>query len=59
MAGGADGTINIWSTADWSLVDKVTDHHGAVASLAISPDQPILASAGDDSVINLWSFEIE
>jgi WD40 repeat protein/transcriptional regulator with XRE-family HTH domain len=44
--GGDDGTVYVWDTADNSLLRRLAGHHGAVKTLAWSPDSALLASAG-------------
>src|SRR5262249_49068782 len=43
---GADGTIKLWDTRTYRLVDTLRGHRGGVHSLAFRPDGKRLASAG-------------
>jgi WD40 repeat protein/serine/threonine protein kinase len=55
-AGGADGTVQIWSLSTrrrrWSL--KL--HRGRVRGIAFSPDGEGLASVGSDGKLQIWKF---
>lgn len=55
----ADGGIALVRTASWSTAARSTTfvldgHHGAVTSLAFSPDGSLLASISLDRTIKLW-----
>ena len=54
VTAGADAHIAIW-TSGRQQPDKLLDgHSGPIASLAISPDNSMLASASWDRTIRLW-----
>jgi DNA-binding CsgD family transcriptional regulator len=44
--GGYDGSISVWEAADGTLHRQLAGHHGAVMSVAWSPDGRRLASGG-------------
>jgi len=54
VTAGADARIAIW-TSGQQQPDKILDgHSGPIASLAVSPDNTLLASASWDRTIRLW-----
>jgi WD40 repeat protein len=54
-AGGIDGTIRLWNTANRSPIGlPLPSHKGKVLHLAFSPDGKKLASAGSDHKIVIW-----
>ncbi|KAG8914311.1 hypothetical protein FRC01_004129, partial [Tulasnella sp. 417] len=55
VAGLHDGTIKIWETRSWSLVQTFELHLGAIKSLAFSGDGSELISSGEDRSIHIWS----
>lgn len=54
-SGGADGTLTFW-TESGERRGQVDAHTGAVNALALRPDGQLLASAGDDGMIRLWTW---
>jgi cytochrome c len=54
VTAGADAHIAVW-TPGQQQPDKILDgHSGPIASLAVSPDNTLLASASWDRTIRLW-----
>jgi WD40 repeat protein len=58
-SGGQDGLVFLW---EWNTKNKITElkgHTDEVTAVAFSPDKEsnLLASAGSDRVIHLWSIE--
>lgn len=51
---GADGSVKIWSTDDFTLLHAFSDHKGRVWDIAWSPGGERLASVGDDRRIVIY-----
>lgn len=54
-SGGADGTLTFW-TENGERRGRVEAHTGKINALALRPDGQLLASAGDDGMIRLWTW---
>jgi serine/threonine protein kinase len=54
VVGGDDGSVNAVDFARRTVLWRAKGHGGQVASLAISPDNRMVASGGADSFIRLW-----
>ncbi len=54
-SGGADRTIKLWNTSNFSLSRTYRGHHEPVTALALSHDGRLLASASLDGAVRLWS----
>ena len=54
VVGGDDGTVTAVDFARRAKLWSAREHTGQIASLAISPDNRIVASGGNDSIIRLW-----
>ncbi|MEP0934075.1 MULTISPECIES: GUN4 domain-containing protein [unclassified Leptolyngbya] len=57
VAGMADGTVRIWSTATGQLERTLTGHRYAVRTIAISADGTQLVSASSDQTIKVWNLQ--
>ena len=53
-AGGRDGHIRVWSTADGAVLHNLRAHDRRLRALAYSPDGNHLVSAGEDRAICIW-----
>ena len=53
---GADRLVVLWDTATWKAVRSFEAHKEGVLALAFHPRQPLLASAGGDGAVKLWSL---
>ena len=58
VSGGCDGRIIWWSVRPNvpSILRKIDAHAGWIRSMAISPDNTLLASVGNDKIVRLWSM---
>lgn len=54
-SGGADGSLTFW-TESGERRGQVEAHAGKINALALGPNGQLLASAGDDGVIRLWTW---
>jgi WD40 repeat protein/DNA-binding SARP family transcriptional activator len=52
----ADGTIRLWSVATGDRMDELDVHTGEIHSLAFNPDDSVLFSADDDSLLVAWDL---
>lgn len=52
---GNDKSIKIWNSSNGDLINRI-NHEYEINSIAISPDNTVLASAGRENEIYLWSF---
>lgn len=54
-AGGAGGTINIWSHPSCNRIAEVRNaHDGRILHTALSPDGQVLATVGTDENLKFW-----
>lgn len=56
-ASGADGTLRLYSTADWSPKGRVDTGQVEVNGVGFSPDGGRIASAGDNGTVKVWDGE--
>ena len=57
LAGTSSGQVWLWRVSDSTPLLAVQAHHGPVHGVAISADGQLLASAGEDGAIRVWSFD--
>ncbi|MFI6998736.1 hypothetical protein [Nocardia sp. NPDC050175] len=59
VAGGVDGTLNFLNVDTPQSIRRISApvaaHTGAVRALALAPDAPVLATAGNDRTVRLWA----
>src|SRR5262249_7479507 len=51
VSGHDRGLIQVWNRQSGKLVRAIQTNHDSVRALAVSPDVPLVASAGDDSSV--------
>lgn len=56
-AGGTDGILRIWETADWTLAKSLPGHTARIDSLAWSPDSSRLVTGSWDRTCRFWSVK--
>ena len=57
-SGSDDGRIFIWSRHTGRLVNILTSDDQNVTSVVAHPSMPVLASAGSEPTIKLWSPQV-
>jgi transcriptional regulator with XRE-family HTH domain len=57
LAGTSSGQVWLWRVSDSTPLLAVQAHQGPVHGVAISADGQLLASAGEDGAICVWSFD--
>jgi len=50
-----DGTVRAWDAVSGELLATYAGHTGSVMAAAASPDGTLLASAGTDSTVRIWT----
>ncbi|QDT33811.1 WD40 repeat domain-containing protein [Thalassoglobus polymorphus] len=61
FSAGGDNKTKIWSSEDWKLLKTFEDHTDDVHSVALTPDETLLITGGDDTnviVRNLKTGEV-
>jgi cytochrome c len=56
LAGGSDGSIQLWRVADGTQLAVLKAHDFGVTSLALGPGGQIAASASVDETVQLWDL---
>ena len=58
ISAGIDSIIRIWNMNDYSLINELTDHIGAVHSVAVitGNNYPAIISGGHDCDIRIWNL---
>jgi eukaryotic-like serine/threonine-protein kinase len=51
---GKDGTVLIWETSGWQLVQRIVAAETEVNVAAFSPDGEAIATVDDDGILKLW-----
>jgi WD40 repeat protein len=54
--GTSDGTITIYSASSATVQSELTAHKGGLGAMAVHPSLPLLATAGHDGTVRVWSL---
>jgi len=57
-SGSDDGRIFVWDRFNGRLVNMLSSDDQNVSCVAAHPSMPVLASAGSEPVIKLWSPQV-
>jgi WD40 repeat protein len=62
LTGSMNGELKLWSLGEpgkskTQLVKTMLGHQGSIFSVAVSPDQKIIASGSNDQTIKLWDMQ--
>ncbi|MEO0533043.1 MAG: AAA-like domain-containing protein [Cyanobacteria bacterium P01_A01_bin.123] len=49
-----DGLLQLWRSSDGTQIRSIQAHSGAIYGLAISPDDRLIATGGEDNTVKLW-----
>lgn len=50
-----EGTVELWSTADWSVKRLPQGHEASLSAIALSPSGEVVATGSYDESIKLWN----
>ena len=53
----ADGSVEVWETADWSEYSAWQAHEDLPRTVTFHPQLPLLVTGGDDAQLKIWSLE--
>ena len=56
LSGASDGMLRRWTLNTGLCEASVRAHQGSISTLAVSTDGSVVATAGDDDAIRLWSL---
>jgi WD40 repeat protein len=51
-----DNVVQLWSTADWSLIRTLKGHEHSVHTMALAPDESTFVTGSSDKTVKIWSF---
>jgi len=57
VSGGISGLAKVWDVRAGKMLTTLKKHKGAVNDLVFHPTELIMATGGDDGVVNFWSAD--
>lgn len=57
MSAGNEGLAYIWSTEDFSRLQKLEGHEGAIYCAAVDPKGELIITGGMDQTVRIWKAE--
>ena len=57
VSGGISGLAKVWDVRAGKILTTLKKHTGAVTDIVFHPTEQVLATAGEDGIVNFWNSE--